>query len=74
VYADAHFGVRKETSGERTLTLMEGFSREEHVNELAVMLSGPECSEAALTSAREMVQKAQKWKSTRIREPGKTVI
>jgi len=61
VFADRHYSVRKEASGERTTSLMEILEGEGRVRELAVMLGGAQYSETSIKNARELSQKAQIW-------------
>ena len=61
-FADAHFSVHKITSGDRTLSILETLQGESRTRELAVMLAGNKYTEASLTHARELTQKAENWK------------
>lgn len=63
-FADAHFRIHKEASGDRTLAILEELDGESRVQEMAAMLSGPQCTEASLDNARELVNKVQIWKET----------
>lgn len=65
VFADAHFGVHKQTSGERTLTILQNLDGDSRIKELTVMLSGLEYTAASLKNAKELVQKADVWKKSR---------
>ncbi len=56
--ADHHFRVEKHEDDERTLTSITPLSDEEHIREIATLISGSEVSENAVASAREMVAKA----------------
>jgi DNA replication and repair protein RecN len=61
-YADAHFAIGKRVHDGRTLTsaaLLEGPAL---IEELAVMLGGPEISDAHRESAREIWNHACKYK------------
>ena len=62
-YGDIHFGVRKTVSGERTLTVMEKFTGDSRVCELADMLSGAPLNETARQNALSMVRDAAEWQS-----------
>ncbi len=62
VYADAHHSIRKNSSGERTVTTIESLDGESIVQELSMMLVGSQSSEASVKSVRELMQKAQDWK------------
>ena len=61
-FADAHFSVHKETSGTRTLSVLEDMVDEARIEELATMLAGPRHTSSSSSSARELAQKAEKWK------------
>jgi DNA repair protein RecN (Recombination protein N) len=63
-FADAHFSIHKITSGDRTLSILETLQGESRTKELAVMLAGTKPSEASLTHAHELTQKAEIWKSS----------
>jgi DNA repair protein RecN (Recombination protein N) len=69
-YADAHFGVHKEMSGERTLSLLKDLRGDSRLEELAVMLFGRECSAGSLSQARELMEKAERWKAGCLQRPG----
>lgn len=62
VFADAHFGVHKETAAERTLSVLQMLEGAVRIKELTVMLSGTEISKVALSNAKELAQKADAWK------------
>lgn len=64
-FADAHFTVHKERTDERTTSILRRLESEDRLNELATMLSGPEFSEAALDSARELVNQAGAFRRER---------
>ncbi len=61
-FADAHYGVHKEVSGDRTLSMLETLEGEPRIKELAAMLGGQQYSETSLTNARELMRKAEGWK------------
>jgi DNA repair protein RecN (Recombination protein N) len=61
-YADAHYNVHKEESGDRTVSLLQPLEGEERTKEIAVMLGGPEYPEASLIDARSAMHRAQTWK------------
>ncbi|MDP6043277.1 MAG: DNA repair protein RecN [Dehalococcoidales bacterium] len=61
-FADAHYNVHKETAGRRTLSVIQVLRGDSQIGELAVMLGGPQRTEASLRNARELVQKAGAWK------------
>ncbi len=62
VFADAHFSVHKEVSGERTRSILETLDGEDRTRELAVMLTGSQYGEAALDSIHELLQRVSSWK------------
>lgn len=59
-FADAHFSVRKEVRGNRTVALVEQLEREAVVDEIARMLAGVKVTEKTRAHAREMIQNAKK--------------
>ena len=63
-FADAHYAVHKTTAGNRTVSVLEALQDEPRVREIAVMLAGPEPTEAYLHSAHELLQKAAEWKQS----------
>lgn len=52
--ADHHFQVRKESTGERTITIVKSLNNDEKVEEIARMLGGS--SEIAMKHARELLK------------------
>lgn len=62
-FADAHFGVRKRISEERTLSTLANLKGKDRIKEIAGMLAGPNYTETALNNARELVGRADKWKA-----------
>ncbi|MEE8353758.1 MAG: DNA repair protein RecN [Dehalococcoidales bacterium] len=62
-FADAHFRVRKEVAGERTLSRLETLEGEARAEELAAMLAGPEPTPASLENAHELIERAANWKT-----------
>ncbi len=62
VFADTHFSVHKEVSGERTRSILEALGDETRLRELAVMLTGAQYGEAAIESIHELLQRASSWK------------
>ena len=56
--AHKHYRVEKVEEGDRTITRIEPLSREEHIREVAALMSGEEISESALESARELIDKS----------------
>jgi len=63
-FADTHYRVHKEVSGERTLSQLEALQDESRLKELAVMIGGPQYTATSLDNARELIQKASGWKGT----------
>jgi DNA repair protein RecN (Recombination protein N) len=61
-FADAHYNVNKRTAGDRTISTISSIRGEERLNELAVMVAGPRYTAAALSAARELIEKAEAWK------------
>ena len=62
VFADAHFGVHKEFADKRTSSILRKLDGNSRLEELATMLTGPEFSETAVDSARELIDQATAWK------------
>jgi len=62
-FADAHFSVAKQTVSDRTVSTIKALQGEARLNELAVMVAGPRYTETALSAARELIEKAEKWKA-----------
>lgn len=58
-HAGCHYGVRKEASGEETVTSIRMLTEEERCNELARMLGGVAISEKVREHARELLEKAR---------------
>jgi DNA repair protein RecN (Recombination protein N) len=56
--AHRHYRVEKGESAERTVTRIVPLSADEHIREVASLMSGEEITEAALNSARELVEKS----------------
>ncbi|MCH8524041.1 MAG: DNA repair protein RecN [Balneolales bacterium] len=54
--AHHHFKVSKQEEEERTITYIHKLDDEEHIREVATLMSGAKVSEAALKSARELVE------------------
>jgi DNA repair protein RecN (Recombination protein N) len=61
-FADAQFNVSKESSGERTVSTIKALEGESRLIELAVMIGGSQYTSSALNAARELMEKAGKWK------------
>jgi DNA repair protein RecN (Recombination protein N) len=66
VFGDAHFSVAKEVDDLRTRTLTERLSGERRVDELGQLLGAQ--SSAARANAKELLQRAEKWKASHARE------
>jgi DNA repair protein RecN (Recombination protein N) len=57
-FADAHFGIEKRVSADRTYTHIEELQPERRVAELAGMLGGADASEHARANARDLLERA----------------
>jgi DNA repair protein RecN (Recombination protein N) len=68
-FADAHYNIQKTVDGNRTLSNLKILEDESRTKELAAMLAGLQYTEASVSSARELVQKADSWKETYRRRP-----
>ncbi|MGF1671306.1 MAG: DNA repair protein RecN [Balneolaceae bacterium] len=55
--AHKHYRVEKVEEAERTVTRIIPLSDEEHIREVAGLMSGEEISDSALTSARELIRR-----------------
>src|SRR6056297_3187785 len=55
--AHKHYRVQKIEEGERTITRIDALSREEHVKEVAGLMSGEQITESAINSARELIER-----------------
>jgi len=55
--AHKHYRVEKVEEGERTITKIIPLSEEEHIHEVASLMSGEEITDSALTSARELIER-----------------
>jgi len=62
-FADAHYNVSKKSTGDRTVSTISALQGEARLNELAVMVGGPRYTANSLNAARELLQKAETWKS-----------
>lgn len=67
-FADSHFSVQKIVSGERTMSIIEKMGDNEHLNEMAVMLAGPNYTEATRQSASELIMEAVLWKQAQSKD------
>ena len=55
----SHFVVKKQESNGRTVTRIDRLDAEEHIHEVAKLMSGPELTEAVINSAKELIGKAE---------------
>ncbi|TVQ66236.1 MAG: DNA repair protein RecN [Balneolaceae bacterium] len=55
--AHKHYRVAKVEEGERTLTRIEPLNSDEHIREVAALMSGEQITESALASARELIER-----------------
>ena len=55
--AHKHYRVEKMEQGDRTITKIEPLTEEEHIREVASLMSGEEITESALSSARELIER-----------------
>ena len=55
--AHQHFKVAKLEEGERTITRILPLSQEDHIREVASLMSGAEISDSALNSAKELIER-----------------
>jgi DNA repair protein RecN (Recombination protein N) len=67
-YADAHLRIAKVERGGRTVTEIVGLGREAREAELAEMIGGAAGGQAARESARELLDRAEAWRGTRLAE------
>lgn len=56
--AHKHYRVLKVEKDERTITRIDALSREEHIKEVAGLMSGEQITESAITSARELIERS----------------
>ncbi|WP_372905870.1 DNA repair protein RecN, partial [Rhodohalobacter sp.] len=56
--AHKHYKVEKVEEGERTITKIIALSEEEHIREVAGLMSGEEITESALSSAKELIERS----------------
>jgi DNA repair protein RecN (Recombination protein N) len=61
-FSDAHFQIRKQVKGDRTVTEVVRLGDEDRLRELAAMLEGNPDSDLGVESARRMVGKARTWR------------
>jgi DNA repair protein RecN (Recombination protein N) len=62
-HADGHYRIAKRERDGRTVTEVERLDREGRIVELAAMLGGGPGDAAALASARELLDRAESWRS-----------
>ena len=55
--AHKHYRVEKMEEGDRTITKIVPLSDEEHIHEVASLMSGEEITDSALTSAKELIER-----------------
>ena len=67
-YADAHYRIEKGERDGRTITTVSRLTRSEREAELAQMIGGPAGGEAAILSARELLDRAEAWRAGRALE------
>ncbi len=63
-FADSHYSVSKENAGSRTISRIIVLKDEARLNELATMIGGPHFAANSLEAAKEILQKADNWKSS----------
>ncbi|MDH5243396.1 MAG: DNA repair protein RecN [Chloroflexota bacterium] len=62
-HADAHFRISKRELDGRTVTRVDRLDREGRIVELAAMLGGGPGEQAALASARQLLDRAETWRA-----------
>ncbi|MFC1899568.1 DNA repair protein RecN [Chloroflexota bacterium] len=62
VFADAHYSIKKEISGPRTLSTLETLQHESRIEELTAMLAGSAYNDSSINSILELVKKSDLWK------------
>jgi DNA repair protein RecN (Recombination protein N) len=55
--AHKHYRVEKIEEDDRTVTRIKPLSEEEHIREVASLMSGEEITDSALSSARELIER-----------------
>ena len=63
-FADAHYRVQKEVSGDRTVSRLEVLEGGARTEEMAAMLAGSQITETSLKNARELMERAESWKGS----------
>jgi DNA repair protein RecN (Recombination protein N) len=61
-YADTHYLVSKDTTGERTTTAVTQLEDDRRIAEIALMLGGAHAGPAAREGAVELLERAADWK------------
>jgi DNA repair protein RecN (Recombination protein N) len=61
-FADAHYRVNKEVSGDRTVSRLEVLEGNTRTEEMATMLAGSQITETSLKNAHELTERAESWK------------
>ncbi len=56
--AHKHYKVEKVEEGERTITKIVSLTEEEHIREVAGLMSGEEITDSALSSAKELIERS----------------
>lgn len=64
-HADAHFAIHKTVTGGRTVTEVRRLDHEGRVAELAAMIGGAAGGPAAVASARELLERAERFRRSR---------
>jgi DNA repair protein RecN (Recombination protein N) len=62
-FADAHYNVSKQSADSRTVSTINALQGESRLNELAVMIGGTGYAANSLNAARELMHRAETWKS-----------
>ncbi len=68
-FGDTHYAIAKSFSADRTRTLVQRLGDDQRVDELAAMLDGVPISDHSRRSAREMLERAEAFKTQRATEP-----
>jgi DNA repair protein RecN (Recombination protein N) len=55
--AHQHYRVEKKESGDRTVSIITALTDQEHIREVAGLMSGEQITDSALSSARELINK-----------------
>ncbi|MFC2005565.1 DNA repair protein RecN [Chloroflexota bacterium] len=63
-FADSHYSVNKESTGSRTISRITALKGEARLNELAMMIGGTHFAANSLEAAREILKRADDWKSS----------